>query len=290
MGSKIFNAVVVLLWLGTMAWLFVTNIIPAYISDPAPTIGLGKDPPAIYWEMFIDAKPLGWSASKRVRGAEGDSAVFSRIKMHNIPLSKMVPQAFRMMLPTKKNLTVEIFSQTLFDSLNHLSRIKIAAKINNQPSLFKVFGKVNGKKLDITYHASDLKNTFSYPIPESLLTTKFSPTDRLIQVYKGRKWKEQVLSPFKGSLEEIEAEVINEETIIHQGEKRRTRHVIYRTLTRAGISEDDRIQAEAWIGEDGTVLRKKMYLLNTCIKFERMLDKESIKHAVEILKKENLSL
>ena len=113
----------------------------------------------------------------------------------------------------------------------------------------------------------------SYPVPSfSPLTNELIPDPKMLQVYVGRKWQQEIYSPFRppgNSLEILQAEVVEERIIEHRGERVNARKIEYRSFSSAGVSADNTLRAVVWVADDGTVLRQDVHLMDAKLRFER---------------------
>ena len=108
----------------------------------------------------------------------------------------------------------------------------------------------------------------------------------MLQIYVGRKWQQEVYSPFRppgNSLEILEAEVVEERYIDHRGERVHARKIEYRSLSAAGVTADNRLRAVVWVADDGMVLRQDVYLMDAKLRFERCLEPRMVKLAEKLL-------
>jgi hypothetical protein len=114
----------------------------------------------------------------------------------------------------------------------------------------------------------------------------------LLQVYVGRKWQQEVYSPFRppgDSLEILQAEVVEERTMGHRGEMVHARKIEYRTLSAAGVATDNTLRAVVWVSDDGTVLRQDVYFMEAKLRFERCTEPDMIKLAEQLLDLESVA-
>src|SRR5437762_719489 len=84
--------------------------------------------------------------------------------------------------------------------------------------------RVVGPDLILNIHTGDSSRApVSYPIPSaSLLTSELVPESKLLPIYVGRKWQQEVYSPFRApgsSLEIVQAEVVDEQLIEHRSNR-----------------------------------------------------------------------
>ncbi len=287
MGNRIFVGIVVTLWAGTMSWLMVARILPPFFQGEPPTHGaLVNDP--VCWEIQYDGRSVGYAVSQAVPGAMSTTEIHSRIKVEGIKVRELAPQWMVGLVRSLGAVSLDTRSVFVLDSLNNLSSFNTKVRLNDMPTIMRVRGKVDGAELKLTIQSGESTHApVSYPIPSnSALTSELIPEPKMLQMYVGRKWQQEVYSPFRspGSpLEILQAEVVEERPIDHRGEHIRARKIEYRSLSSAGVTADNRLRAVVWVGEDGTVLRQDVYLMDAKLRFERCMESHKIKLAEDLL-------
>ena len=77
MGSRAYNTVVVLFWIGTMSWLVVAKVLPPLrVGDPPnyrSILSQSKLHPSVCWSIHLNEAPVGWAASRIVRTSGGNT-------------------------------------------------------------------------------------------------------------------------------------------------------------------------------------------------------------------------
>jgi hypothetical protein len=287
MGNRIFVGIVVTLWAGTMSWLMVARILPPFFHGEPPTHGtLVHDP--ICWEIQYGGRPVGHAVSQAVPGAMSTTEIHSRIKVEGIEVRELAPQWMGSLVRSLGAVSLDTRSVFVLDSLNNLSSFSTKVKLNDLPILMRVRGKIDGAELKLTIQSGDVTHPpVSYPIPSySSLTSELIPDPKMLQVYVGRTWQQEVYSPFRppgSSLEILQAEVVEERNIEHRGERVRARKIEYRSLSAAGVTADNTLRAVVWVGDDGMVLRQDVYLMDAKLRFERCTEPRMIKFAQKLL-------
>jgi hypothetical protein len=287
MGNRIFVGIVVTLWAGTMSWLMVARILPPFFHGEPPTHGaLVHDP--ICWEIQYGGRPVGHAVSQAVPGAMSTTEIHSRIKVEGIEVRELAPQWMGSLVRSLGAVSLDTRSVFVLDSLNNLSSFSTKVRLNDLPILMRVRGKVDGAELKLTIQSGEITHPpVSYPIPSySSLTSELIPDPKMLQVYVGRKWQQEVYSPFRppgSSLEILEAAVVEERNIDHRGERVHARKIEYRSLSAAGVTADNTLRAVVWVGDDGMVLRQDVYLMDAKLRFERCTEPRMIKFAEKLL-------
>jgi hypothetical protein len=288
MGNRIFVGVVVVLWAGTMSWLMVARILPPFFHGDPPKHGvLIRDEPTC-WEIQYGGKPIGHAVSQAVPGALGTTEIHSRVLLEGIEIKELAPQWMGGLVRALGEVSLDIRSAFTLDSLNNLAGFSTKVKLNNLPIVMKVLGKVDGAELKLTIQSGDVTHPpVTYPVPSfSSLTSELIPDPKLLQIYVGRKWQQEVYSPFRppgNSLEIMQAEVVEERLIDHRGERVHARKIEYRSLSAAGVAADNTLHAVVWVGDDGNVLRQDVHLMEAKLRFERCIEPEMLDLAEKLL-------
>lgn len=287
MGNRIFVGVVVMLWTGTMSWLLVARILPPFFQGEPPSHGsLIREEPTC-WEIQFGDRRVGYAVSQAVPGAGGTTEVHSRLLLENIELRELAPQWMGSLVRVLGEVSVDVRSAMTLDSLKNLSTFSTKVKINDLPMVMRVQGKVEGAELKLRIQSGDIPHEVSYPAPSKpILTSELIPDPSLLQIYVGRKWQQEMYSPFRppgNSLEIMQAEVMEERDIEHRGEQIHARKIVYSSLSSAGVAADNNRRAVVWVGDDGTVLRQDIYLMDAKLRFERCMEPDMLKMAAKLL-------
>ena len=287
MGNRIFVGVVVILWAGSMSWLMVARILPPFFHGEPPTHGAHVREP-VCWAISYGNRTVGHAVSQVVPGALGTTEIHSRIKIDGIEIRELVPQLLGSLVRSLGAVSLDIRSLFELDSMNNLTRFNTKVRVNDLSTVMRVRGKVDGAELKLTVQSGDVTHPpVSYPVPSSTsLSSELIPDAKMLQVYVGRKWQQEVYSPFRppgNSLEILQAEVVSERDIDHRGETVHARKIEYRSLTAAGVAADNRLRAVVWVGDDGTVLRQDVFLMEAKLRFERCMEPRMVKLAEKLL-------
>lgn len=293
MGNRIFVAVVVSLWGATMSWLMIARILPPFFQGDPPAHGaLARDEP-VCWQIEYAGRPIGYAASQAVPGALGTTEIHSRVLLEGIELREMAPQWMTSLVRSVGEIRLDTRTRLVLDSLGQLSLFETKVRLNDLPNMVRMKGRVKGAQLNLTIQSGDMEHEASYPVPASaLLGSELLPEPKLLQVYVGRKWQQEVFSVFRppnSSMELIQAEVVEESSMLHGGQLQRVRKIEYRSLSGPGVSASNTIRATLWVAEDGTVLRQDSHLMNATLRFERCQEPEMIKMAKEMLDLETVA-
>jgi hypothetical protein len=265
----------------------VARILPPFFHGEPPAHGSVVHDP-VCWEIQYGGRTVGHAVSQAVPGALSTTEMHSRIKIDGIQVRELAPQWMGGIVRSLGAVSLDMRSVFVLDSLNNLSSFSTKVKLNDLPVLMRVRGKVDGAELKLTIQSGEVTHpTMSYPIPSSaMLTSELVPDPKMLQVYVGRKWQQEVYSTFRSpgsSLEILEAEVTEEGPIEHRGERLNARKIEYRSLSAAGVTADNRLRAVVWVADDGTVLRQDVYLMDAKLRFERCTEPRMILLAEKLL-------
>jgi len=292
MGNRIFVAVVVLLWATTMSWLVVDKILPPFFHGEPPRAGALRDEP-VCWDISFEGRRMGMAVSQVVPGALATTELHSRVLLEDVPLREMAPQWMSSLVGTMGHVRLDTRTRLMLDSLGNLSSFQTRVWLNDLPSVVKISGRVMGPELVMRFQTGEVTHEARYPLPSfALLGTELIPEPKLLQIYVGRKWQKEVFSPFRtpnNAMELIQAEVVKEEVIDHDGKMINAKRIEYRTLLAAGVSTDDRLRAVLWVAENGVVMRQDVYLVNVKLRFERRDDLEGLRLGKELLDLKNVA-
>jgi hypothetical protein len=293
MGNRIFVAVVVLLWATTMSWLLVAKILPPFLPGEPPNHGIIEQDEPVCWEIRCADRWVGYAVRQAVPGAQSTTEVISRVVLKDIPLRQMAPQWMGGIVENLGPIELDTRTRVVLDSLGNLSNFDSKVQLNDLPLVVRVYGLVEGATLRLRFISGDVSHEVHYPLPQSsIVDGELAPEPKLLQVYVGRRWQTEMFSPFRPPVDAIEllqAEVVAEESIFHEGKLTRTRRIEYRSMSAAGVASAETLRAEAWVAEDSTVLRYDVYLLNAKLRFERRLDSQMIALARDLLDLETVA-
>ncbi|MEX2315605.1 MAG: hypothetical protein WD669_00530 [Pirellulales bacterium] len=282
MGNRIFVATVILLWTGTMSWLVAARILPPFFRGEPPSHGALIETEPNCWQIELRGQKVGYAASQAVPGAAGTTEVHSRVRLDGIELRKLWP--FQVGSLGSGTIRLDTRTRLVIDSLGSLSSFDTKVQLTDVPLVINVRGRVEGAQLKVTLQSGDTTHDVAFPVPaRALSVNEFFPESRLLDLTVGRRWQQEVFSPFKTSLEIVEAQVVAEGSIDHRGEQHNARRIEYRSLGSSGVAADNTLRSVLWVAEDGTVLRQDLYLMGATLRFERCSEPRMIKMAQKLL-------
>jgi len=290
MGNRIFVAVVILLWTGTMSWLMVARILPPFFHGEPPEHATLAEHEPNCWQIEFGGQRVGDAVSQAVPGALGATEIHSRVILEGIELRKLWPFQVGSLIHGLSTIHLDTRTRLAFDSLGRLSYFDTKIQLTDVPLVMNVHGRVDGAQLKVTLQSGETMHELHFPVPSgALLANELLPESKLLDVTVGRKWQQEAFSPFKGSLEIIQAEVVAECHIEQRGERKRARRIEYRGLSSSGVAEDNTLRSVVWVAEDGTVLRQDLLLMSATLRFERRSDPRMIERARGLLDLETVA-
>lgn len=287
MGNRIFTVVVFALWAVTMSWLVVAHVLPPFFQGEPPSIGSLTDKSIVCWQIKCLNEEVGWAVSQSAQESPDTTDLHSRIVLDNIPLREMAPRWMSAIVDHLGKIKLDMRNRISLDSFGQLTAFDTQVCLNNMPAVIKMYGRSNGSDLRLRIVTGDITHRINYPMPQdSTLAGELTPDAKLLQLFVGRRWQREVISPFRPlnqSIELLQAEVVTEEPVHHEGQLVNTRRVEYRTLDNTGIAAKDSLRAKLWVTNDGTVIRQDIFLINVRLRFDRKLDDQSLAWAEQQL-------
>jgi len=288
MANRIFVFAVIVLWLSSMSWLVVERILPSFYTGEPPIEQAYETGEAVAWKVEWGGKPVGQAASVRLSGVAGTTDLYNRVVLTDIPLMDLAPAWMRNTIGDLGNITFDAHTRIEFDPLGNFSSFNSRISINDLPSMLNITGRVEDSFLQLRVRSGDISYTSPIYLPDSKsLNEVLFPDAKLPQMYVGRSWREEIYSPFHspGSpVELVQAKVVSVEAIQYLGETYKTLRIEYRAMSRSGIPQEARLQAESWVDLSGNVLRRDVYLGNSKLRFTRLADEAAKEAGVQLLK------
>ena len=284
MGNRIFVAAVVLLWTGTMSWLMVARILPPFFHGDPPSHGRLIEEVPNCWQIEFRGQRVGEAFSQGVPGAFGTTEIHSRVMIQGIELRKLWPFQIGSLIHGLNTIQLDTRTRMTLDPLGALSAFDTKVQLMDVPLIMSVHGRVEGAELKVSLQSGEAKHDVSFPVPsESLLANDLFPESKLLDLKVGRRWQQEIFSPFKNSMEIVQAEVIAEGLIDHRGERLNAKRIEYRSLSTTGVAANKNLRSVLWVADDGTVLRQDLHLMSAKLRFERCSEPKMIERARKML-------
>jgi hypothetical protein len=203
-------------------------------------------------------------------------------------LRKLWPFQIGSLIHGLNRIELDMRTRLTLDSLGALSSFDTRVRIVDVPLVMQVRGLVEGNELKVAMQSGEIKHEASFPAPrEALLANDLFPETKLLDLQVGRRWQQEVFSPFKTSLELIQAEVVAEGLIEHRGAQVNAKRIEFRSLSNAGVAAEKSLRSMLWVADNGTVLRQDLYFMSAKLRFERCLEPNQIERARRMLDLKN---
>ena len=248
MGNRIFVGVVVLLWAGTMSWLMVARILPPFFHGEPPAHGAPRPRRA---GLLGDRVRAGRSA---MRSARRSRARWARRK--STAACCWRESTFASWRRNGWGAWCAGMGEISLDT-----RTRAGARFARQPVVVRHEGAAQrsaagdegagarrraGAAAEDSIGRRHARGELPGSVANRCSASELIPEPKLLQVYVGRKWQQEVYSPFRpptNSMEMMQAEVVEEGSIEHNGERPRSperssfaacRRPAWRPTTRCG--------------------------------------------------------
>lgn len=283
MSNRIFIAVVIFLWLGTMAWLLVDKVLPPLlVGNPpeyVPPVSETEDDLPICWHVLWNDKPLGWAANKVTSGVEGVTEVHSRVVLNRLPLEEMTPVWLKPFVSQMGKINMDARSRLEFDPLGRLSAFRTIVRMDEAVEAIQMHGTIENSQLRLTVRSGELVyKVEQYLAAGSLLGSDLSPQTHLPGLHVGQSWTMPIYSPFhppNSPLDILQATVEQNELISWNGQPVKAWVVVYRNGEGSGYFGFRDYRGKLWVRHDGAVLRQEARVFDSILAFVRMSDDEA---------------
>jgi hypothetical protein len=283
MQSRLFALLVALLWLCTMGWLVSKKVLPSLLSGSPPGYESTlppedkRDEPES-WRVWWNGAPVGLSTSHVTKGPSGTTKIASKLEVHDLPLSEVLPGGVARLLGSLTRnldqLDFEVTNDVHLDELGGLSSFETTARLQGSVQQIRVSGVVSDGRLKLKVRSGDITHELERALPEgALVSNEFAPYAYLRDLRIGQTWTVPVYSPFNAPtapMEMIQASVDRQTTIEWNGEPVRTLLVVFRNQASLAATSDDDVVGQMWVRRDGAVLRQQVELLGKKLTFERI--------------------
>jgi len=288
MANRIFGLAVIVLWLGSMGWLVTDRILPSFFEGQPPLVEAYEPGRAVAWNVLWSGKPVGKAASLRLPGVGGTTELHNRVTLEKIPLMDLAPAWMRNVAGNLGEMSFDAETRIELDSLGNFSAFESKIHLNDMPSVLKMSGRVKDSYLRLSVNSGQLPYTVSVYLPNcDTLNEALFPGAKLPYMYVGRRWQEEVYSPFRtpgDPVELVQAEVVSVESLEYMGEVRRVLKVEYHSLVGSGVSDMARLQAISWVDPEGNVLQRDVFISSSKLRFIRLSDEQATKVGKKLFK------
>ncbi len=287
MGNRLYTAAVVVFWLASMTWLVTDRILPPFFGGDAPVSRVSNQLEPVAWLIEMNGRPCGQAVLQAVRGDSSVREVHSLIQLDQIETPEAAPFWLKPMLKSLRDLTFRVRTVTTFGPLGDLASFKTRMQIDHSETPIRLSGQIRRDTLNLSVRIGDLTKRFEHPWPENAtLGGEITPAARLLPLWQGRRWTQEVYSPFaspKEPLEMIEATVTDRIRLTDGAESNDVWTVEYRATKKTGSTDEGRLRARFFVADDGRVLKQEAYLMGSSLTFFRRSKDDSQRIADELL-------
>ena len=223
---------------------------------------LVRDEP-VCWEIEYGGEPIGHAVSQAVPGALGTTEIHSRVLLEGIEIRELAPQWMGSLVRGMGEISLDTRSRDgARFARTTCRRSKRKVRLNDLPLVMKVQGRVDGPELLLKIQSGEVTHAARATRcrSNSLLTSELIPEPKLLQVYVGRKWQQEMYSPFRppsefagdhaGGSGRGRLDRASRRADVDAGRSN------IRSMSPAGVAADNTLRAVVWVADDGTVLRQ----------------------------------
>ncbi|QDV79236.1 hypothetical protein K2D_28490 [Planctomycetes bacterium K2D] len=278
-GNRLYTGVVIVGWLAAMSWLVTDRILPPFYRGDAPATRPTNQVEPVAWRIEIGGKGCGLAVLQAVPGEGGVKEVHSLMKLDHIEAPPGAPVWLAPMLKTLRNISLTMRTTTVYDGLDELSSFHSKLQLTRPEVPIDIRGRVLDKMMKLTIRVGDLTKRYDHPWPgNSVLGGDVTPSGRLLPLYEGRRWVQEVYSPFGSPSEPTEliiAEVTEPLRLTYNGVSTDVWRVQFRSSEVTGSTDEGRLRADLFVATDGRILKQETHFLGSKITFHRESDETS---------------
>ena len=289
MGNRLYVATVTIVWLAAMGWLVSERVLPPFFRGEPPVSGSLRQTDPVAWRIEMDDQRCGVAVLQAVDGGNGVIEVHSLLSLDRLPSPKGAPIWMKPLVDNIGDVSLEMRTRAGFDPLGRLAGFEMRLFLGDQfETPIRISGRVREGQLELVCRFADLTQRFTHAWPaDGLLADELLPESKLMPIYPGRKWQKEVYSPFSSTTEPVEliqAEVLNDALKLnYENDFVDARVIEFRSPSKAGVSEEDRLRSTLYVIDGGEVIRQETRLLGSLLRFDRLGASESRALGEEIL-------
>lgn len=294
MYSRWYEVAVVVLWLATMSWLVTEKVLPTLlVGDPPSTQAMleaRKPDVPVCWRVSWNDRQLGWAMSTAARQPDDSTKLRSLVHFDELPLSDMIPDVVKALLPDLKKLgnqfQMETRSILLFSPEGNLKGFDSAVKFDPVENAVEVRGVVEGSMLSLGVRAGNFNyETEMRMPPQAMLSDALSPEVSLPDLHRDQTWTVKTYSPLRpptNPIEIMQARVEGMEPLSWGNGLVDVWLVTYSPDSGSVLGGSGRPRARLWVKPDGTVLKQESSLFDSVMTFVRMPEDEAAELAATV--------
>jgi hypothetical protein len=147
-------------------------------------------------------------------------------------------------------------------------------RVADMPNAIRIRGKVQASMLKTTVETDNWIYPWETYLPsDALVADELSPQAQLNGLHVGQEWTVPVFSPLRdprSPVEVLQAQVESSDFLMWQNRAVPVNLVVYRADSGSALSSTREPRVRLWVGDDGTVLKQEVSMLNSKIQFIRM--------------------
>lgn len=288
-----------------MAWLSYHHLalLPSQMDAPRPQevlpLEAGELRP-IRWKLLLDQQPIGWAVHRVRRQDDGYGEIASTVRIERLSIEHVLQQGIgslgslvmrgvgqeEIRLPDTVSITVD--NHVRFDEYGQLQGFTCKVREDSWGECVHLQGDVDADdqiqiKAFLTINEGPdeplgkplYKTTLRLPEEHSVIDS-LAPNPQLRGLRIGQRWSMQTYRPLfpTSPLQQVEAHVASRELVRIGNEVFPTMHVIYERSVQEPLSWERRL-GDAWVLDDGTVIRQSLTWGKFTLTFERELEAPS---------------
>jgi hypothetical protein len=279
MGTRWFNSVVVLFWLGTMGWLVTSKILPPMMRGDPPTYQAtlpaeGEQAEIVGWTVHWNGRRIGNAASAAERDDDVTTTT-SRVALESLPLNEILPMLGHLvkMFSGRGNLQgIDVRTRMNF-AYGGLHSFRSTIRVAELPDRFELRGTVKGTELalELKLGSAPSHRVKTVLPPDAIVSEQFAPLAQLRGIHLGQTWTVPVCSPMNPGrpLEILQAKVESEERLVWNGREQMVWVVVYRDDAGTSSAARSRDRTKMWVAHDGRVLQQEIFISGGLLRFVR---------------------
>jgi len=286
MGSRVFHIAIVLFWMTSMTWLVVEKLLPPLLVGEPPTYRSTMPTPdeVIAWQIYWNDKPLGWAATKTINAEGGMNEIRNRVVLEELPLGELLPPWLGTLVRQRiGRLNLDAQTRMDIDPLGQLDGFSSTVRISGLSHAVRMTGRVADGYLDTKVQVGEFRYERELRLePGTLVNGEFSPMAVMPGLRVGQTWTIRSFSPLRppnSPLEPLQARVVGEDWVEWNGRERNSLVVEYRADSGTGITTNGPPRGRMWVLSDGRIVQQEVSLLNSKMRFVRMVGDEAERYA-----------
>ena len=300
MSSRLFEIVVVVLWLAAMSWLVTTKIITVpsggdHNASDNTYLDASHEENQVTWSVSLDHVEVGSVVQTSRRTSYGETSVesvvqFDQLPIHDIiqgflgPVGSLVKKAA--MEGAQAALPLVVKTTLRLDSRGVIRNAAAQVDMRDEPGIMRMTGLTVHDRFRYSVEIPNLSRDSAsswqtiykgeFDVGEvSLLSDSVMPYSRLSGLHKGKTWTMQSIRPLAmlGGADQIRARVVGRSEIMWSGKL----HWAYRVeFEDADLDPSEPVEPlnRIWVLDDHRIIRQRVRFGRSFVILERWPDVE----------------